>query len=84
MIGIPKKRKAPDYTGIAPYMGLGTQLAISIIALFFLGYWLDSKFNSLPIFTIIFSFIGGFGGIYNFIKSVIQINDNKKKNIDSQ
>lgn len=84
MLKNPKKREAPDFTGIAPFMGLGTQLAISVVGLFFLGYWLDSEFDSLPVFTIIFSFLGAFGGIYNFIKSVIQLNESKKKNIDSE
>ena len=69
---------AKTYKEIGPYLGLGTQLAATIILMFFLGKWLDEKFNLHPILTISFSFIGGFAGIYNVIKSTINLN--KKKN----
>ena len=76
---MPKKDKNfnSTLTQIGPYMGLGTQLAATMVAMFFLGYWIDQKLNSLPIFTVIFSFLGGFASIYNFIKAVL--NSNKKK-----
>jgi F0F1-type ATP synthase assembly protein I len=66
-----------NYKEIGPYLGLGTQLAASIILMFFFGRWLDAKLSIDPILTIIFSFLGGFAGIYNVIKSTIKIN---KKN----
>lgn len=66
-----------------PYLGLGTQLAITMVVMFFLGYWIDGKWETLPLFTIIFSFLGAFGGIYSFIKSVILLNEKKKKDINS-
>lgn len=66
------------YKDIGPYLGLGTQLAASIILMFFLGRWLDEKFSSAPYLTIFFSFFGGFAGIYNLIKSTININSKKK------
>ncbi|MBK8943719.1 MAG: AtpZ/AtpI family protein [Ignavibacteriae bacterium] len=67
-----------SYKEIGPYLGLGTQLAASIILMFFLGKWLDEKLQFYPILTIIFSFIGGFAGIYNVIKSTIELNKKKK------
>lgn len=66
------------YREIGPYLGLGTQLAASIILMFFLGRWLDEKFDLAPILTIIFSIIGGFAGIYNLIKATIKLNKKKK------
>ncbi|MCU7496721.1 MAG: AtpZ/AtpI family protein [Ignavibacteria bacterium] len=87
----PKKPDAPgnndssgdDYPGkkyaeIGPYLGLGVQLAASIVLMFFLGYWLDGKLGTSPILTIIMSFLGGFAGIYNVIKTVLQINRKNK------
>lgn len=65
------------YKDIAPYLGLGTQLAATIILMFFLGKWLDEKFEFYPILTIVFSFLGGFAGIYNVIKSTINLNKKK-------
>lgn len=57
----------------APYLGLGIQLAATIIILVFIGIWLDNKFDSSPYLTLIFSFLGIFTGMYHFIKSVTRL-----------
>jgi ATP synthase protein I len=67
------------YRDVGPYLGLGFQLAASIILMFFLGWWLDKQFGSSPLLTIIFSFLGGFAGIYSVIKAVLELNKKKKK-----
>lgn len=67
-----------SFKEVGPYLGLGTQLAITIVVMFFVGRWLDQKLNWEPILTITFAFIGGFAGIYNFIKTVLNINERKK------
>ena len=76
------KKKSPkisdSYKNVGPYLGLGTQLAATIILMFFLGRWLDSKFNTTPIMILVCSFIGGFAGVYNFIRIVIELNEKKK------
>jgi F0F1-type ATP synthase assembly protein I len=82
------KRKNPkqifeSYKEIGPYIGLGTQLAASILIMFFLGRWLDQKFESEPALTIIFAFLGGFGGVYNFIRVVLNINEKNKREKNS-
>lgn len=66
------------YKEIGPYLGLGTQLAASIILMLFIGKWLDEYFDTYPYLMIIFSFLGGFSGIYNVIKSVLDLNKKKK------
>jgi len=68
------------YRNISPYLGLGTQLAATIILMFFLGRWLDDIFNTSPILMIIFSFFGCFAAVYNFIKTVLNLN--KKNKLD--
>ena len=68
------------YKEIGPYLGLGTQLAATITVMFFLGNWLDKKFDIEPILTIIFTIFGAFAGTYNFIITVIKIQ--KKKKVD--
>ncbi|MBU0474029.1 MAG: AtpZ/AtpI family protein [Bacteroidetes bacterium] len=78
MSELDKKDFTNTYKEVGPYLGLGTQLAASIILLFFLGKWLDEKFELFPLLTITFSFLGGFAGIYNFIKSVLRLNEKKK------
>ena len=69
------------YRDVGPYLGLGTQLAATMVLMVFLGRWLDEKFELSPILTISFAFFGGFAGIYNFIKSVLNLNKkNNEKN----
>ena len=69
---------ASSYKEAGPYLGLGTQLAATIILMFFLGRWLDGELNISPVLTICFSFLGGFAGIYNFIKAVLNLNKRNK------
>ncbi len=76
-------KNIPDsYRTYGPYLGLGTQLAATIILMFFLGRWLDQKLNTFPVLLIVFSLLGGFAGIYNFIKTVLRLNE--KKHIDKK
>ncbi len=51
--------KPEDDSGIAkslrdvgPYLGLGLQLAVTIVAMVLLGSWLDKKFNLRIIFLL--------------------------------
>ena len=60
------------YRELAPYLGLGLQLAATVVIMVFLGIWLDKKFVSSPYLTIICSAIGVFAALYNFIKSVLK------------
>lgn len=66
------------YKEIGPYIGLGSQLAATIILMIFLGMWLDEKLELKPVLTIVFSLLGGFAGIYNFIKSTIKTEKRNK------
>lgn len=67
-----------SYRQIGPYLGLGTQLAATVVLMFFLGRWLDKEFSTTPLFIIVCSFAGSAAGIYNFIIAVLNLN--KKKN----
>jgi ATP synthase protein I len=60
------------YKEITPYLGLGVQLAVTVVVLVFLGIWLDGKFDTQPILTIVFSFLGMAAALYNFIKTVLK------------
>ena len=62
------------YRGVGPYIGLGMQLAVTVVVMVFLGIWLDGLFNLKPVLTITFAFLGVFAGLYNFIKSVLKSN----------
>jgi F0F1-type ATP synthase assembly protein I len=62
------------YRSVGPYIGLGMQLAVTVIVMVFLGIWLDGVLNWNPVLTITFAFLGVFAGLYNFIKSVLKSN----------
>lgn len=47
---------------VGRYMHLGTTLAASTLLFLYIGYRLDGRFNTLPLFTLIGTFVGGFGG----------------------
>ena len=70
-----------SFKNVGPYLGLGTQLAATVIIMFFLGKYLDDQLEFFPWLTISFSIIGAFAGIYNFIKTVLQINSKDKIDI---
>lgn len=65
---------------VGHYLGLGTQLAGTVIIMFFIGQYLDEKFGTFPYLIIVFSLFGSFAGIYNFIKTVLNINNKSKQN----
>ena len=56
------------------YLGLGVELAATVTIMVFIGVWLDGKFKTEPILTVIFSFLGVASGLYNFIKTVLKSN----------
>lgn len=80
--GDGKQKKLSSLRGVGPYLGLGTQLAATMIMMFFLGYWLDNEFETSPILVIVFSLLGGFAAIYNFIKTVLELGKKEKSETD--
>lgn len=73
-----QKKFADSFQQAGRYLGLGTQLAATILLMLFFGRWLDSKLNTTPFLTLLFSFLGAVAGFYNFIKTVLQINNKQK------
>ncbi|MBU1098461.1 MAG: hypothetical protein CVV23_11835 [Ignavibacteriae bacterium HGW-Ignavibacteriae-2] len=71
-------KTAKSFKDVGPYLGLGTQLAATVVLMFYIGYLLDDYLESKPVFTIIFSFVGGAAGVYNFIKTVLNLNKKDK------
>jgi F0F1-type ATP synthase assembly protein I len=64
-----------------PYLGLGLQLAATIVIMLLIGDWLDKKFDHKYLFTIIFAFLGIGAGLYNMLKTITALEKrNKEKN----
>jgi ATP synthase protein I len=66
-------RESAALRGLAPYLTLGIQLALSIVVFFFLGKWLDGRFNTSPWLMLGGLLLGGGGGMYKFITSVMKL-----------
>ena len=64
------------YRKAAPYIN-ATYVFISAIILFgFIGWWIDNKLQSAPLFIIIGLFVGLGGGFYSLIKTVQKLEKN--------
>ena len=77
--------KPEDDSGIAkslrdvgPYLGLGLQLAATIVAFVLVGSWLDKKFSQKYIFTLIAGLLGIGIGLYNLIKTLAYLEKRNK------
>jgi ATP synthase protein I len=71
---------ASSYRDVGPYLGLGIQLAATIVICFFIGRWLDGLFNTTPWLMVLGAIFGAAAGLYNFIKTVIQLGKKQKEN----
>jgi ATP synthase protein I len=75
---------AESYREVAPYLGLGLQLAVTILIFLFIGRWVDGKLGTAPWFMVIGAFLGGTAGMYSFIRTVIRLEKKDKEKKDSQ
>jgi F0F1-type ATP synthase assembly protein I len=73
------EKKLLDSTGknvtkdFGPFLTLGLQLAISVVAFFFIGYWLDGKFGTSPWCTLGGALLGTAGGLFKFLREAIAL-----------
>ena len=65
---------AKAYREVGPYLGLGLQLAATIVIFLLIGKWLDGEFNTSPVLMAVGGFIGAVAGLYSFLKTVISLN----------
>jgi len=56
-----------------PYLTLGLQLAMSVVAFFFLGRWLDSVFSTSPWLMIGGLVVGTVGGFVKFFRTAVSL-----------
>ncbi len=52
------------------YAGLGIQLGATMVAFCFLGYYLDGRLGTLPLLTILGTFIGAGAAFYSIYRKV--------------
>ncbi len=79
-----KKEKTLQSVGraireIAPYSGLGLQLAVTVVLFWFIGKLIDEHYGTQPLWMIVGAMVGIVVGMYNFIKSVVELGKKKEK-----
>jgi F0F1-type ATP synthase assembly protein I len=68
-------------------IGIGFQLAVSIVGLTLVGHWLDGKFGTEPILTLGFLALGllvGFTGAYRQLQEVLERAGRRGRRGDSE
>jgi F0F1-type ATP synthase assembly protein I len=53
----------------APYLGLGTTLAVTVLAGLGGGYWLDGRLGTRPVFLLLGGALGVGMALYQFFKA---------------
>ncbi|MBI2419553.1 MAG: AtpZ/AtpI family protein [Ignavibacteriales bacterium] len=75
----PEKGKS-IYKDIGPMLGMGVNLAATIVLFVYAGNWLDKHFEKKdPFYLLICAGIGLFSGMYHFIKTALQLEKKSKK-----
>jgi ATP synthase protein I len=54
----------------APFVGLGTTLAATVLAGLGGGYWLDGRLGTRPVFLLLGGVFGVGAALYHFFKAV--------------
>jgi F0F1-type ATP synthase assembly protein I len=78
--GSPEKKEKPAgvFRDVAPFLSLGFQLASVVIVFFFLGHWIDNKFNISPIGKLTGLLLGTVGGFIQFFRTVAALTNDTK------
>lgn len=65
-------------TKLAQYSGLGISLVVTILLFLWAGMWLDGKFGTGVLFTLILTFIGFSAGFYSFYLNIKKLTEKDK------
>jgi F0F1-type ATP synthase assembly protein I len=58
----------------APYLGMGTVLAVTVGVLFALGFWLDSVLGTKPALSLVFGSLGVVIALVQFVRMASNLN----------
>ncbi|MGB2869058.1 MAG: AtpZ/AtpI family protein [Bacteroidota bacterium] len=70
----PKGKKSEGALRIvAPFLGMGMQLAAAVIVFFFIGSWIDDRYLISPYGKLIGGLLGFAGGFIKFVKTANEL-----------
>ena len=64
---------------VVQYSGLGITLMVTILLFLWIGMWLDGKFDTGVLFTLILTAIGFSAGFYSFYLNIKKLTQEDKK-----
>jgi F0F1-type ATP synthase assembly protein I len=65
---------------LGPFLTLGLQLAITVVAFFFLGRWVDQKLGTEPWLMLVGLVIGVVGGFLKFFRVASRLGKEADRN----
>ena len=77
LVGYPVQSKTSAMQQAAPYLGLGVQLASTVLVCGAVGYWVDSTYSSSPIGVLSGVVIGSVVGLVQFLRTVQRLSQSK-------
>lgn len=70
----PDRRDRADWVRVlreaGPLLGIGTSLAVTVLVGVLAGRWVDARWGTEPVFTLVGAVLGIGGGLYGFIRTV--------------
>lgn len=73
----PKGKDAGGWVGalrdVAPYVGIGTTLAVTVLAGLGAGYWLDAQLGTGPWLFLLGGMLGLGAALYYFFRTVASL-----------
>ena len=64
---------------MGPYMSLGIQLAVTILAFYGLGYWLDNTYHTGSLWKGVCTGFGAFSSLVYFVVTVLRLSKLEEK-----
>lgn len=66
-----RRSAAEDFAEIGPYVGHGITVVVAMLLFGGLGWWVDGKIGTLPLFLILGVFVGAAAAFYSVYQQVI-------------
>jgi F0F1-type ATP synthase assembly protein I len=66
------------YRDAAPFLTIGIQLAAAVVFFFLIGWWLDTRLDTSPLFKLVGLLLGFVGGMIKFFRSAAEMSKKDK------
>ena len=73
------KKVAGAYSEIGLYASLGIQFAVTILLFLAVGWWLDGRLGTTPLFTLLGTLFGAVGGFYKLYRTLMVLDEKRKR-----